>query len=58
MVIPYAERTVGDVVLVVDSIAPRGSWMLGRVREVYPHHNGFIRNVNLQAFHLEVIYDY
>ena len=36
-----------NVVLVVDSIAPRGSWLLGRAREVYPDRNGFIRNVSL-----------
>ena len=46
---PSGNVQVGDVVLVVDSSAPRGSWLLGRVREVYPDHNGFIRNVSLRT---------
>ena len=46
---PSRNVQVGDVVLVVDSSAPRGSWLLGRVREVYPDRNGFIRNVSLRT---------
>ena len=40
---------VDDVVLVVDSSAPRGSWVLGRVTEVYPDKNGLVRNVSIRT---------
>ena len=46
---PSRNVLVGDVVLVVDSSGPCGSWLLGRVREVYPDRNGFIRNVSLRT---------
>ena len=40
---------VDDVVLVVDSSVPRGSWVLGRVTEVYPDKNGLVRNVSIRT---------
>ena len=35
--------------LVVDSSVPRGSWVLGRVTEVYPDKNGLVRNVSIRT---------
>ena len=39
----------GDVVLVVDPTAPRGSWPLGRVLETKPDGRGLVRSVKLQT---------
>lgn len=39
----------GDVVLVVDSTAPRGSWPLGRRLEVQPDLKGLTRTVTLKT---------
>lgn len=39
----------GDVVLVVDSSAPRGSWPIGRITEVLPDSKGLIRTVKLKT---------
>lgn len=39
----------GDIVLVVDSSAPRGSWRIGRVTEVFPDSKGLIRTVKLKT---------
>lgn len=38
----------GDVV-VMDSAAPRGSWLLGRVLETFPDKKGLVRTVRLQT---------
>ncbi len=40
---------VGDVVLVVDPTAPRGSWILGRIAEVIHDHNGLVRTVKVKT---------
>ncbi|KAF7650068.1 hypothetical protein LDENG_00131850 [Lucifuga dentata] len=40
---------VGDIVLVVDPTAPRGSWPLGRVLETKPDGRGLVRSVKLQT---------
>ena len=39
----------GDVVMVVDSTAPRGSWPLGRVLEIHPGSQGLTRTVTLRT---------
>ncbi len=39
----------GDVVLVADATAPRGSWMLARVTEALPDSKGLVRAVRLQT---------
>ena len=39
----------GDIVLVVDSTAPRGSWLLGKVLETFPDKHGFVRSVRLKT---------
>ena len=35
--------------LVVDSTAPRGSWLLGKVLETFPDKNGFVRSARLKT---------
>lgn len=39
----------GDIVVIVDSTAPRGSWLLGRVLETFPDKNGLVRSVRLRT---------
>lgn len=39
----------GDVVMMMDSTAPRGSWVLGRVLETFPDKKGLVCVVCLQT---------
>lgn len=39
----------GDIVLVADATAPRGSWLLGRVLETYPDRKGLVRSVRVRT---------
>lgn len=39
----------GDVVVVIDSTAPRGSWILGRILQTFPERKGLVRFVRLQT---------
>ena len=39
----------GDIVMVMDAAAPRGSWLLGRILETFPDKKGFVRSVRLQT---------
>jgi hypothetical protein len=39
----------GDIVIVMDLAAPRGSWLLGRVVETFPDKNEFVRSVRLKT---------
>ena len=39
----------GDIVIVADANAPRGSWMLARVLETIPDSRGLVRSVRLQT---------
>ncbi len=39
----------GDIVVVMDSAAPRGSWLLGRVLETFPDKKDLVRSVRLQT---------
>ena len=39
----------GDIVVVADSAAPRGSWLLGRVLETFPDKKGLVRSVRLKT---------
>lgn len=39
----------GDIVLVADATAPRGSWILARVTETFPDSKGLVRSVRLQT---------
>ena len=38
----------GDIVVIMDASAPRGSWPLARVLEVFPDRQGLVRSVRLQ----------
>lgn len=38
---------VGDIVLVADSTAPRGSWLLGKVLQTFPDTQGLVRSVKV-----------
>ena len=35
----------GDIVLIVDERAPRGSWLMGKVEKTIPDANGFVSRV-------------
>lgn len=39
----------GEIVMVADPTAPRGSWMLGRILETFPDKAGLVRVVRLQT---------
>lgn len=39
----------GDIVVVVDSTAPRGSWLMGRILETKADAQGLVRTVRLQT---------
>lgn len=39
----------GDVVVVIDSTAPRGSWILGKILETFHDKKGLVRYVRLQT---------
>ena len=40
---------VGDIVMVVDNTAPRGSWSLGRIKDVLPDSKGLVRTVKVST---------
>jgi len=44
---PRRDFAVGDLVLIVDERVHRGQWPLGRVLEVHPGRDGFIRSVKV-----------
>lgn len=39
----------GDIVLLLDQAAPRGSWPLGRVLETFPDEKGLVRTVKIKT---------
>ncbi|CAG2192602.1 unnamed protein product [Mytilus edulis] len=39
---------VGNIVIVVDSNAPRNSWPMGRITEIIPDRNGLVRQVKVK----------
>lgn len=39
----------GDIVVVVESSAPRGSWLLGWILKTFPDKKGLVRSVSLQT---------
>lgn len=41
--------TTGDLVLIVDSSAPRNTWLTGRIRQTYPDASGAVRRVQVQT---------
>lgn len=40
---------VGDLVLLMDSTAPRNSWIMGRVLQTFPDRKGFVRHIWLKT---------
>jgi len=40
---------IGDIVIVADSTAPRGSWLLGKVLQTFPDSQGLVRSVKIQT---------
>ncbi|KAK7922690.1 hypothetical protein WMY93_009592 [Mugilogobius chulae] len=41
--------SVGDLVLIMDSAAPRNSWTMGRVTHTFPDNKGFVRQVRIKT---------
>ena len=39
----------GDIVMVADSPAPRGSWLLGEILQTFPDAHGLVRSVTVQT---------
>lgn len=46
---PRRNFITGDIVVVMDSTAPRGSWVLGRILQTFADKKGFVRSVRLQT---------
>lgn len=46
---PRRSLTTGDIVLIADATAPRGSWMMAKVLEARPDAKGLVRTVRLQT---------
>ena len=44
---PRRDFAVGDLVLIGDERVHRGQWPLGRVLEVHPGRDGFVRSVKV-----------
>ena len=39
----------GDLVLLMDSTAPRNSWIMGRVLQTFPDRKGFVRQIRIKT---------
>ena len=46
---PRRSLTPGDIVLIADATAPRGSWLMGKVLDVRADAKGLVRSVRLQT---------
>lgn len=46
----------GDVVLIVDDSAPRGSWIIGRVTGAAPDEKGLVRQVWIKTCWIVVLF--
>lgn len=40
---------VGDIVVLIDSSSPRGTWPTGRVTQTFPGTDGVVRSVKIQT---------
>lgn len=47
--IPRKNVQVGDIVLLVDEVLPRGRWSMGKVISVYRSKDGKVRSVDLKV---------
>ncbi|KAI2665729.1 CD180 antigen [Labeo rohita] len=48
-IMPRRSFTVGDIVVIMDPVAPCGSWLLGRIIKTYPDKGGFVRFVQIKT---------
>ncbi|XP_041455129.1 uncharacterized protein LOC121407938 [Lytechinus variegatus] len=46
---PERNLQIGDVVLIADEMAPRCSWLMGRVLETHPDKQGYVRSVKVKT---------
>ena len=46
---PRKNFAVGDTVIVVDESTPRNAWAIGRITEVFPDKQGFVRRVKVKT---------
>ena len=46
---PNRSLQVGDIVLIADKDAPRCSWQMGRVEDVYPGKDGLVRSARIKT---------
>lgn len=46
---PKRSFTTGDLVIIMDPTAPRGSWLMGKVLDTYPDKRGLVRSVRLKT---------
>ena len=46
---PRRNVAIGDIVIVVDESTPRNVWPLGRIMEVFPDKQGYVRRVRIQT---------
>lgn len=44
---------VGDIVLIVDKIAPRNLWVMGRVIQTFPDRRGFVQRLLIKTSTLD-----
>ena len=49
---PRRDFAVGELVLIADERVHRGQWPLGRVLEVHPGRDGFVRSVKVATSRL------
>lgn len=46
---PKRSFSIDDIVVIMDPVAPRGSWLMGRILQTYPDKKGFVRSVQLKT---------
>ena len=47
--LPTENLKVGDVVLVIKPDTPRRDWKIGRIKAVYPGHDGLVKVVDVRS---------
>ncbi|KAJ8034714.1 hypothetical protein HOLleu_21675 [Holothuria leucospilota] len=53
--VPHKDLSVGDVVLTIEKDLQRGKWPLGRVVEVYPGPDGYVRVAKVRTVKGDVV---
>ncbi|XP_060768345.1 uncharacterized protein LOC132875531 [Neoarius graeffei] len=46
---PKRSFAVGDIMVMMDPLAPRGSWQMGRITQTYPDKRGHVHSVQLRT---------